>query len=376
MSASIARHRHRCYTINTSVDSESGLNTMSSEAAAAVTVPSAEDLPIATRLSAALADAAGGPLVELSHVVGGHSGITYLARFPAVNYVVKAVPPGQRAVGRNDVLRQAAALRALHDVGQPVPHVAASGEEEPAWFAMAFAAGDAVEPVMDDDVLDPDVVRDRWRVAAAALKSLHHVPVASPTFAAESVSTPDAELKMWAKVMAAVPSELKPGGDRAFELLATSVPEPVPASVTHGDFRLGNLLFEDRELHAIVDWEIWGVGDPRVDLGWFLTFADNSCFPSVGHEVEDLPSVEEIVGAYAGDEERPVDLGWFLALGRLKLAAIMGHNLKRHRQGKHVDPYLEQLPGTIEALIESAHSLLASLSSGRNGVSPRAGVRS
>ena len=46
----------------------------------------------------------------------------------------------------------------------------------------------------------------------------------------------------------------------------------------HGDFRLGNLLAVGPEVTAVIDWEIWTVGDPRVDTGWFLTNADPATY--------------------------------------------------------------------------------------------------
>ena len=45
------------------------------------------------------------------------------------------------------------------------------------------------------------------------------------------------------------------------------------------------------------------------------------------------------------------DATWFLAFARLKMAAIMGHNLKRHREGRYHDPYQERLPPTIASMV-------------------------
>ncbi len=50
------------------------------------------------------------------------------------------------------------------------------------------------------------------------------------------------------------------------------------------------------------------------------------------------------------------DLAWFDALGRYKMAAIMGHNLRRHLEGRHHDPDQERLPDTIRRLIETGLS--------------------
>jgi aminoglycoside phosphotransferase (APT) family kinase protein len=102
----------------------------------------------------------------------------------------------------------------------------------------------------------------------------------------------------------------------------------------------------------VIDWEIWSIGDPRVELGWFLVFADGTNFPGVGREVPGLPPEDELVDLYTagGSLDR---LAWFNALGRFKMAAIMGHNLRRHREGRHHDPAQEKLPATIGRLLES-----------------------
>lgn len=153
--------------------------------------------------------------------------------------------------------------------------------------------------------------------------------------------------------MFAVPEELRPLGAELVAALQVSVPTPQTPTIVHGDYRLGNLMFDGDELQAVVDWEIWGIGDRRVDLGWFLTFLDQSSFPGLGIERRATATEQSVLQDYLGDSEPFEDFDWFLALGKMKLAAIMAHNLKRHRLGKHIDPYLETLPPTIAALIAS-----------------------
>ena len=98
---------------------------------------------------------------------------------------------------------------------------------------------------------------------------------------------------------------------------------------------------------------------PASNLGWFLVFADGTNFPGVGREVPGLPTAKELVDRYVGGGPALADMTWFDALGRLKMAAIMGHNLRRHREGRHHDPDQEKLPATIDRLIETATALLA-----------------
>ncbi|MEB8340204.1 phosphotransferase family protein [Streptomyces endophyticus] len=300
----------------------------------------------------------GAPVGELATLPGGHSGLTYSVTAGEAKYVVKAVPPGQRPIGRNDVLRQARVLRALSGSAVPVPGVAVIDEEQPAWFAMEFAPGVAVEPVLDEPELPAATARARMLDSARVLRALHDTDVRDPDLEAPEPLDAAGELERWSRTMHAVPAELRPGGEELLARLAEDVPGGLPPVLLHGDFRLGNVLYEGERAAAVVDWEIWSVGDPRIDLGWFLLFADHHNFPQLGREVPGLPTEAELLDAYRdGGPELPA-MNWFRALGRMKMAAIMGHNLRRHREGKHHDPDQERLPPTIAAMIRTARDIL------------------
>jgi aminoglycoside phosphotransferase (APT) family kinase protein len=251
------------------------------------------------------------------------------------------------------MLRQAKILHALAGSRVPVPAVIAVDERPPAWFAMEFVDGEAIEPVLDVHTLAPELARSRMLEAARVLRELHEVRLPeAPAGAAD-------ELERWTRTMHAVPAELRPGAEDLLKRLE-DVPPDLPPVLVHGDFRLGNVLFAGERACAVVDWEIWSAGDPRVDLGWFLLFADHRNFPALGIPVPGLPAESELLAAYVG--EQPVALPgmrWFQALSRMKMAAIMGHNLRRHREGKHHDPDQERLPPTIAAMIRTATDMLA-----------------
>ncbi|WP_030616151.1 phosphotransferase family protein [Streptomyces fulvoviolaceus] len=297
----------------------------------------------------------GEPLGDLRTLPGGHSGLTYSIAAGRTSYVVKAVPPGQRPVGRNDVLRQARVLRALAGSPVPVPDVVAVDEAEPAWFAMEFVDGEAIEPVLDEHRLDPRLCRTRMLALAGVLRDLHG---ATGTETSDPLG-PAGELDRWSRTMRAVPVELRPGAEDVLSTLASHIPDSIPPTLTHGDFRLANVLCQGERPAAVVDWEIWGYGDPRIDLAWYLLFADHRNFPRLGNAVPGLPSEEELLTAYFDGRPEPPSLDWFRALARTKMAAIMGHNLRRHREGKHHDPDQERLPPTIAAMIRTAGDILA-----------------
>jgi len=97
------------------------------------------------------------------------------------------------------------------------------------------------------------------------------------------------------------------GGDRpilalALRWLEANIPPPVEPRLVHGDFRLGNLMFEHGRLTGVLDWELAHLGDWHEDLAfgcmtvWRFSRPDR---PGYG-----LTTVEELAQAYqeAGGE--------------------------------------------------------------------------
>jgi aminoglycoside phosphotransferase (APT) family kinase protein len=296
----------------------------------------------------------GAAVGDLQVLPGGHSGLTYRIDVGDTAAVIKAVPPGRPAVGRHDMLRQAQILGALTDTDVPVPALITVDDQQPAWFAMSWAEGEAVEPVLDGKRLPAGQAHARALRSADVLAALHRVdPARLADGAPQAASLPD-ELDKWTAVLHAGPAEFITKGAALSDALRASIPEPIRPTIVHGDYRLGNILFAGDMPQAVVDWEIWGLGDPRGDLGYFAVFVDHRNFPELGCHVAELPSEAELAEAYyeAGGQSID-DIGWFQAFGRFKMAAIMSHNLRRHREGRHHDPAQETLPPTIRALTET-----------------------
>ena len=63
------------------------------------------------------------------------------------------------------------------------------------------------------------------------------------------------------------------GGDRpilalALRWLEANIPPPVAPSLVHGDFRLGNLMFEHGRVTGVLDWELAHLGDWHENGSW------------------------------------------------------------------------------------------------------------
>jgi aminoglycoside phosphotransferase (APT) family kinase protein len=300
-------------------------------------------------------------LTDLTVLPGGHSGLTHVATLAGADeelrVVVKSTPAGRAPRGRHDVLRQARILRALGAWGGvPTPEVLFWAQSPVALFAMRLVDGFAAEPVMEDPRPDEreEVVAAVWDGAVDLLARLQRPIPAELGLADEPVLAPVAELERWSATMRAGGLDLADErGPRLARLLADGAPEPRSPCVVHGDFRLGNVLQRDGLIRALVDWEIWSIGDPRSDLGWLAIFTDAANFPGFGRPAPGTPSADEVVAQYldaTGASEEGI--AWFRALACFKLAAIEAHNLRRHVEGRHDDPHWERLAASTGALLD------------------------
>ena len=97
----------------------------------------------------------------------------------------------------------------------------------------------------------------------------------------EPVIDPVAEVQRWCDTLQTVDASLVPDWQGVRDALLRCAPTAMAPSVVHGDFRLGNLMAVGASINAVIDWEIWSIGDPRIDAGWFLINCDPDTYQRV-----------------------------------------------------------------------------------------------
>jgi aminoglycoside phosphotransferase (APT) family kinase protein len=309
---------------------------------------------------------------ELEPLPGGISSLTFSAVVSGgARVVVKVAPPGLAPVRNRDVLRQARVAAAVHGTaGVRVPAVLAEDGGSPPFFVMEFVAGEAYEPKWDVSSSPPSgaVVAARARAAARMLARLQAIDPAAVGLAGEPVLSPREELGRWAQLYATAGDDLRGNERTVADALAARVPEPVGAPcILHGDYRLGNMQFAGERLAAIIDWEIWSLGDRRHDLAWLMAFADPVQQRVRGRDAANqaaadaMPPASGLLAEYlreAGAEQAPPDLDWFVGLAYYKLGATMSVLAKRNRRQPDPDPGLELVAETTAPMLERALALV------------------
>ncbi len=296
---------------------------------------------------------------------GGASSLTYVGALEGRRVVVKVAPPGVEPVRNRDVLRQARVIRALGPSTVPVPDVlwedAGAPPEIPPLFVMSFVEGSSLEPLFDvDGVDDPDarLVAERLGNAARTLAALHRfLPPDRLRSRRAGHRTGGGSRPLVDVALDGRPDARTPGGRTSPAHCAPPCRSADPAAIVHGDFRLGNLLAVGERIAAVVDWEIWSVGDPRVDLGWFLLNADPGTYRRPTRYAGSTPPIAELRAVYVDSLGRELrDWGWFVALASFKSAAtwslIVKHNRRHPVPDREVEAMVPALPRLLSRAVE------------------------
>jgi aminoglycoside phosphotransferase (APT) family kinase protein len=297
-------------------------------------------------------------VTDVTPLAGGASSLTFRGERDGRAVVVKVAPPGVEPVAHRDVLRQARIMKALAATGVPVPEVLWEDAGSPPLFVMSRVEGDCVEPLFDGGTPARDLV-ERYRNACRVMAALHSLSPVALGFGGEPVMDPVTEVRRWCDTLQTVDPALVPGWQHVRDALLACVPTAMGPSVVHGDFRLGNLMAVGAHINAVIDWEIWSIGDPRIDAGWFLINCDPDTYQRVPASAGVAPSTGELAQIYQRELGREVtDLDWFSALACFKSAATWSLIIKHNRRRRLPRTELEAMVATLPRLLGRALSML------------------
>lgn len=266
-----------------------------------------------------------------------------------------------------------AVLGAARRAGVTVPAVHCCGDEADglggAWFVMDHVRGEAIARRL---LRDERYVATRAALPqqlGAELARTHEIDLDHPDLAFLASRAPAgedprrfarAEVERYRQILDAF------SADQPYPLLrlvARWLDRHAPAAtrpvLVHGDFRVGNVMFDEVGLTAVLDWELCHIGDPVEDLGWLCVRTwrfGNDALAAGG-----LCSREELVRSYEDAGGARVDMAtlrWWELFGNWKWAVICRMQAERHKLGKHPDVELATIGRRVA---ETEHEILALL---------------
>jgi aminoglycoside phosphotransferase (APT) family kinase protein len=317
----------------------------------------------------------GAGEIQARPIGEGHSNVTYLIERDGAEVVLRRPPRPPLPPSAHDVLREARLLRALADTPARVPRVLAVCEDESAigcpFYVMELVAGEVIVSDVPAALDTPARRREIAQELIEALAEIHSVDWRAAGL--EGFGKPTGYLERQVKRFGGLweinRTREIPAVERVGEWLAQNMPASGPASIVHGDYRLGNTIFAAAppvRLQAVLDWEMATIGDPLADLGYLCMMWTEGGDPRGGMRDylggvtrgEGFPTRGELIEMYEARTGRSMeDLRWYTTLALWKAVVFMEGNYKRAVAGATDDPYLKQFGEGVVQLAQQAEGV-------------------
>jgi aminoglycoside phosphotransferase (APT) family kinase protein len=313
-----------------------------------------------------------GPL-EVEPVGDGHSNVTYLVRREGREVVVRRPPRPPLPPSAHDVLREARLLRAIQGTAARVPEVLAVCDDEAVigapFYVMERVHGEVITKTVPAAL---DTPAERRRIGEQLIDALVEIHGVDWQARLEGFGKPTGYLERQVRRFTGLWEHSRTREVEAVERvgawLAEHIPESGPATIVHGDFRLGNTMFATdppARLCAVFDWEMATIGDPLADIGYMCATWSEADDPPVGRfelgrvtRAEGFPTRAELIARYEERSGREVrDLPWYTTLALWKSVVFMEGNYRRAIEGRTDDPYLKSFGEGVTELAARAEAV-------------------
>lgn len=249
-----------------------------------------------------------------------------------------------------------AVIELAHRAGAPVPrpYACLPDLQGKAAFIMACLDGETIGRRI---VREPRLARARDVLPAQmgrALAAIHAIPVAQAAFLPGPTAGEGAAayaLRLLGEELTRI-EEPYPALELGLAWLSAHPPRETAPVLCHGDFRVGNMVVDERGLVGVLDWEFAHIGHPGEDITFGAIRAWR--FGEVRKRYGGVGDVAALLDAYnasRGTAFTERELYWFEVASNLKWAIATVTQARRHLSGQEPSLELASL-GRMTAEIE------------------------
>ncbi|MFF9854208.1 phosphotransferase family protein [Streptomyces litmocidini] len=320
-----------------------------------------------------------GPLAW-QRIGDGQSNVTYLIERGGECVVLRRGPRPPLPKSTHDMVREARIQKVLGGHGVPVPEILAVCEDESLlgvpFYLMSRIDGTVVTDTIPAHLSPAEQRRATSEAVVDTLVALHGIDVTGGELA--TLGSPEGylgrQVDRFRGLWEVNTTRSLPAVERIADWLVRNLPASQAASVVHGDYRMGNLMFAPQapaKVLAILDWEMATLGDPLADLGYFTATYSEAGILTTPLELTPVtrapgyPTRQQLAERYRdrmGLDLTP--LPWYQTLALWKAAIFCEAIYTRWRRGErpHDTAFGPSLETGVPRLLEMAaqHAGMAS----------------
>jgi aminoglycoside phosphotransferase (APT) family kinase protein len=302
---------------------------------------------------------------------GGQSNPTFHLSTSRGSYVLRKQPPGTLLPSAHAVDREFLIMQALAGSAVPVPRMYLLCQD-PAVIGQMFYLMEWVDGRVFADAalpgLEPAERAQLYEAMNETLAKLHRVD-----FAAAGLSgfgRPERfvarQIARWSRQYGSTGLTDSPEMERLMVWLPAQDPGPEEVAINHGDYRIGNLLFDPAapRVVAVLDWELSTLGHPIADLAYnclvyYGLTVEGGRFDADALAASGVPSERDYVAAYCRRVGRSSIPEWrfFLVFALFRAASIMAGVYRRARSGNAADAHALEVSGVYRELARRAWAI-------------------
>jgi aminoglycoside phosphotransferase (APT) family kinase protein len=291
-----------------------------------------------------------GPM-EVRQFLGGQSNPTYHLATPGGAYVLRKKPAGTLLPSAHAVDREFAVMQALAGSTVPVPRVRLLCQDNAVIGQMFYVMDHVPGRVFTDRLLPGCTPAERSAMyddMNRVLAALHQVDYRAQGL--QEFGRPDnyalRQITRWSRQYRESRVVDTASMDRLLDWLPAHVPAAEEASIAHGDYRLGNLIYHPTEprVLAVLDWELATIGHPLADLAYNclsyrLPHLGGRGFGDTDLATLGIPDEADYLARYCERTGRASIANWefFIVLSLFRTAAILVGVHRRALAGNAAD---------------------------------------
>ncbi len=304
----------------------------------------------------------GAAITGIEPMTTGFSNETYVVQ--GLDLILRLPPSAGAMLEGHGVIDQARIYQELEQSGKapPVPHVADCCDDEGVigapFFVMERVAGEAIHDIAMQPWFTDISADERRRMCEDWITSISSLAILEPLTVLGAAITPEEDMRIWAGFAAAADS---PQVVAAIErLLKVPAPRSGPPAVVHGDPKLSNLMWQDGQITAVLDWEMAINGAPLSDLAYMLYGFDSDFHPATRAQM--LPGMltrDEVIALWEQVSGRQVEgLLWHEIAQFAKLSSILAEGVNMFNTGRSTDPKLAYFQKNLDNFIGITNAML------------------
>ena len=294
-------------------------------------------------------------------------------RWTNKKYVLRRKPPGKLLPSAHAVDREYKVQKALFNTDVPVAKMYLYCDNQDIigteFYIMEYLEG----RVFEDTTLPGHSPKERsliYNSMNETLAALHKVK--PEDVGLENFGRPGSyflrQLKRWSQQWEISKQQDIPEMPLLIEWLSNNIPESDETTIVHGDYRLGNLIYDLNEpkVLAVLDWELSTLGHPLADLGYNLMLHEEDSDVRSGFSLKNLdlvklgiPTKDYLVEKYCEMVNRDIiNPNFYIVFSMFRNVAILEGVLARGRAGNASSSLAEEKGAMSKPIAKIAWDLV------------------